>query len=80
MDTRSLANDSLGSSASLFSFMLGAALFATLTTHVSTATQDDACRSAAIRAHIESIFQAFINKDAAALRATPRGKLARLSG
>jgi ketosteroid isomerase-like protein len=57
---------------SLFSFMLGAALFAALTTRVSTASiQDD--RSAdrsAIRAHIESIFQAFINKDAAALRAT----------
>jgi ketosteroid isomerase-like protein len=57
---------------SLFSFMLGAALFATFTTRVSTAhLQDDrtADRSA-IRAHIESIFQAFINKDAEALRAT----------
>jgi len=57
---------------SLFSFMLGATLFATFTTHVSTASvQDDrAADRAAIRAHIESIFQAFINKDPAALRAT----------
>lgn len=57
---------------SLFSFMLGASLFATLTTRVSTANlQDDrAADRAAIRAHIDSIFQAFINKDAAALRAT----------
>ena len=57
---------------SLSSFMLGAALFAGFTTHVSTAhLQDDhtADRSA-IRAHIDSIFQAFINKDPAALRAT----------
>ncbi len=57
---------------SLFSFMLGAALFANLTIHVSTANlQDDrAADRNAIRSHIESIFQAFINKDAAALRAT----------
>jgi ketosteroid isomerase-like protein len=57
---------------SLFSFMLGAALFGTLTTHVSTANVQDgrAADRSAIRAHIESIFQAFINKDAAALRAT----------
>jgi len=57
---------------SLFSFMLGATLFAAFTTHVSTASvQDDrAADRAAIRAHIESIFQAFINKDPAALRAT----------
>ena len=57
---------------SLLSFMLGAALFAALTTRVSTATvQDDrASDRAAIKAHIESIFQAFINKDPAALRAT----------
>ena len=57
---------------SLFSFMLGAALFATFTTHVSTANiQDDrAADRSGIRAHIESIFQAFINKDAASLRAT----------
>src|SRR5258705_2816396 len=57
---------------SLFSFMLGAALFATFTARVSTANiQDDrAADRSAIRAHIESIFQAFINKDAASLRAT----------
>ena len=61
---------------SLFSFMLGAALFATFTTRVSTAhlqgnlPSDRAADRSAIRAHIESIFQAFINKDAAALRAT----------
>ena len=57
---------------SLFSFMLGATLFATFTTRVSTASiQDDrAADRSAIRAHIESIFQAFINKDPAALRAT----------
>jgi ketosteroid isomerase-like protein len=57
---------------SLFSFMLGAALFATFTTHVVTADlqNDRAADRSAIRAHIESIFQAFINKDAAALRAT----------
>jgi ketosteroid isomerase-like protein len=57
---------------SLFSFMLGAALFATFTTRVSTANlrDDRSADRAAIRAHIDSIFQAFINKDAAALRAT----------
>ena len=57
---------------SLFSFMLGATLFAAFTTRVSTASiQDDrAADRAAIRAHIDSIFQAFIKKDAAALRAT----------
>lgn len=57
---------------SLFSFMVGAFLFATITTRVSTAdVQDDrGADRIAIRAHIESIFQAFINKDAAALRAT----------
>jgi ketosteroid isomerase-like protein len=57
---------------SLFSFMLGAALFATFTTHSSTANvkEDRSADRGAIRAHIESIFQAFINKDAAALRAT----------
>jgi ketosteroid isomerase-like protein len=57
---------------SLFSFTLGAALFAAVTTRVSTANvqeERDADRTA-IRAHIASIFQAFINKDAAALRAT----------
>ncbi|MFN2529780.1 MAG: DUF4440 domain-containing protein [Pyrinomonadaceae bacterium] len=61
---------------SLFSFMLGAALFARFTTIVSTATvqgdvqSDRAADRTAIRAHIESIFQAFINKDPASLRAT----------
>src|SRR5258705_10352708 len=61
---------------SLFSFMLGAALFATLTTHVSNANvqgnllSDRTADRNAIRAHIESIFQAFINKDGASLRAT----------
>src|SRR5256884_9078765 len=51
------------------SFALGALLFATIT---STANiQDDrAADREAIRAHIDSIFQAFIRKDAAALRAT----------
>jgi ketosteroid isomerase-like protein len=57
---------------SLFSFVLGATLFATFTTRVSSASvqEDRAADRSAIRAHIESIFQAFINKDAAALRAT----------
>lgn len=57
---------------SLFSFLLGATLFATFATRVSIANvQDDRTSDrAAIRAHIESIFQAFINKDAGALRAT----------
>ena len=61
---------------SLFSFMLGAALFATFTTRVSNANvqgnlpSDRAADRSAIRAHIESIFQAFINKDAASLRTT----------
>jgi ketosteroid isomerase-like protein len=54
---------------SFLSFALGALLFATIT---STANiQDDrAADREAIRAHIDSIFQAFIKKDAAALRAT----------
>ena len=54
---------------SLFSFVLGALLFTTIN---STANiQDDrAADREAIRAHIDSIFQAFIKKDAAALRAT----------
>jgi ketosteroid isomerase-like protein len=54
---------------SILSFALGAVLFATIT---STAhVQDDrAADREAIRAHIDSIFQAFIKKDAAALRAT----------
>ena len=57
---------------SLFAFILGIALFnATLLTTSSTNIQDDrAADREAIRAHIDSIFQAFIKKDAAALRAT----------
>src|SRR4030095_7979629 len=57
---------------SLFSFMLGGAMFATFTTRVSTANvqEDRAADRSAIRAHIDSIFQAFIKKDSAALRAT----------
>jgi ketosteroid isomerase-like protein len=56
----------------LFSFILGVALVAAITPNASTANiQDDrAADRAAIRAHIDSIFQAFIKKDAAALRAT----------
>jgi ketosteroid isomerase-like protein len=57
---------------SLSSFIVGVALVAAITANVSTANnQDDrAADRAAIRAHIDSIFQAFIKKDAAALRAT----------
>jgi ketosteroid isomerase-like protein len=61
---------------SLFSFVLGIALFtatrpANSSIDAATNTQDDrAADRAAIRAHIDSIFQAFIKKDAAALRAT----------
>jgi ketosteroid isomerase-like protein len=57
---------------SLFSFVLGVALIAAITTNVSTMNiQDDrAADREAIRAHIDSIFQAFIKKDLAALRAT----------
>src|SRR6267142_809680 len=53
---------------SLLSFALGAVLFASLG---SAHFQDDrAADREAIRAHIDSIFQAFIRKDVAALRAT----------
>src|SRR5437667_3997102 len=57
---------------SLLSFALAALPFATFT---STANiQDDrAADREAIRAHIDSIFQAFIKKDIAALRATHAG-------
>lgn len=57
---------------SVCSFILGAALFAAVSTRTTTATvQDDrAADRAAIKAHIESIFQAFIDKDSKALRAT----------
>src|SRR5258706_10423786 len=57
---------------SLFSFVLGVALVAAIRPNGSAMIiQDDrAADRAAIRAHIDSIFQAFIRKDAAALRAT----------
>ncbi len=46
-------------------------LFALLGSPLATSAQDDrAADRAAIKAHIESIFQAFIDKDNAALRAT----------
>src|SRR3981081_4682321 len=54
---------------SLFPFVLGVALFAANTPAVR-AQDDRAADREAIRAHIDSIFQAFIRKDAAALRAT----------
>src|SRR5881227_778032 len=54
---------------SFLSFALGALLFATITSTENN--QDDrAADREAIRAHIDSSFQAFIKKDAAALRAT----------
>jgi hypothetical protein len=52
-----------------FSFVLGLALFAAATPAVR-AQDDRAADRAAIRAHIDSIFQAFIRKDIATLRAT----------
>ena len=59
---------------SLFSFVLGVALVASTTgidSAAMPASQDDrAADREAIRAHIDSIFQAFIKKDSAALRAT----------
>ena len=57
---------------SLFSFLVGVAVVSAIAPSVSTANiQDDrAPDREAIRAHIDSIFQAFIKKDAAALRAT----------
>src|SRR5438445_9275098 len=63
---------------SLFSFVLGVAFFFAATPVTSSLSKDAAInihddRAAdreAIRAHIDSIFQAFIKKDAAALRAT----------
>jgi len=56
----------------LFSFALGMALVTSAASAVnSQSIQDDrADDREAIRAHIDSIFQAFIKKDAAALRAT----------
>jgi ketosteroid isomerase-like protein len=64
--------------ACLFSFALGVSLFAVLTPHTSrvnaetqtTTTDDRKADREAIRAHIDRIFQAFIKKDAAELRAT----------
>ena len=57
---------------SLCSFILGVALVASLKPNSSAMNiQDDrAADREAIRAHIDSIFQAFIKKDAAALRST----------
>src|SRR5258708_23595218 len=56
---------------SLFSLVLGIAFFAATAPVNSLNIQDDrAADREAIRAHIDSIFQAFIKKDAAALRAT----------
>jgi len=51
---------------SLLTFALSTLLFAT----IAHAQDDRAADRAAIKAHIESIFQAFIKKDIAALRAT----------
>src|SRR5437660_11958578 len=53
----------------LFTLALAIALFAATTSTVN-AQDDRAADREAIRAHIDSIFQAFIKKDAAALRAT----------
>ncbi len=57
---------------SLLSFVLGVALVASIKPNSSAMnTQDDrAADRDAIKAHIDSIFQAFIKKDVAALRAT----------
>src|SRR2546430_14957913 len=54
---------------SFLSFALGALLFATITS-TANIQADRAADREAIRAHIDSIFQAFIKKDPAALRAT----------
>src|SRR5260370_11595230 len=56
---------------SLLSFVLGVALVASIKPNSSAMnTQDDrAADRAAIKAHIDSIFQAFIKKDVSALRA-----------
>src|SRR6266550_2910287 len=57
---------------SLFSFVLGVALVAAIRPNGSAMIiqVDRATDRAAIRAHIDSIFQAFIKKDSATLRAT----------
>jgi ketosteroid isomerase-like protein len=55
----------------LFSLFVGLMLAAATASVASSQNQDDrAADREAIRAHIDSIFQAFIKKDAAALRAT----------
>src|SRR2546430_2450867 len=54
---------------SILSFVLGVALFAALAP-AGSIEDDRAADREAIRAHIDSIFQAFIRKDTAALRAT----------
>ena len=56
---------------SLLPFVLGLVFFAVVTPASAVNIQNDrAADREAIRAHIDSIFQAFIKKDAAALRAT----------
>jgi ketosteroid isomerase-like protein len=56
---------------SIVSFLLGVVFVATSTSVHSVSVQDDRSGDReAIRAHIDSIFQAFIRKDVAALRAT----------
>src|SRR6267378_3266336 len=55
---------------SIFSFVLGVALVAATVTSLHAQDKDRAADREAIRAHIDSIFQAFIHKDVAALRAT----------
>jgi ketosteroid isomerase-like protein len=56
---------------SILSFVLGVTFFAAATPGTATNIQADrAADREAIRAHIDSIFQAFIKKDVAALRAT----------
>ena len=76
MTLRTLTAKTLG--LSLFSLVLGVA-FSCANTPAASAVERDAALSVqddraadreAIRAHIDSIFQAFIKKDAAALRAT----------
>lgn len=55
---------------SFFAIVLGVVLVAATTSSSSNIQEDRAADREAIRAHIDSIFQAFIKKDAAALRAT----------
>ena len=54
----------------VFSLVLAAVFFAATPAGAFNLQDDRAADRAAIRAHIESIFQAFIKRDAAALRAT----------